>query len=338
MSVNAINSVDSANAGQKKNNTVAITAGSTLGLGAAGVGSAYLWGGKRPSLEEVFKMEPDTFDAKVKDTEGEVKEAADKIKAEITKLNEGEYAVDPGAKTAFDEAVERFSLADDALEVKAVTDAETAYNTQLAEKSTDADVIKKADDALKDTPEAKALRTAEENYNKKLLEELNNGRTDADKLTEISQAGEDELLKAKNAIANSDEMTKLKAAQNAYEPILNKEIDKVATEALKDSPQAKALTEAQEALRSAKEAGLRSDDAQKAVVKAYDDAVKAAGEKKSTKIGELVNNEEFKSAFGKVKKLFHEGQGKAALLWGCIAAAAGLILGLVLSSSGKKEA
>ena len=269
MSVNAVNPV-SVETPKKKGSSVAAP---TIGLGVIGAGAGYLAGGKRPTLDEVFAMEPDRFESIVKDAKDDVKKEADKIKEEIDMLNskDEEFVPDKAKKEAFENEVNKQKLADDAAETK-------------------------------------ALNTANENYDKKLLEELNKGKKDEEKFAKTADAPDD--------------------ARNA------------AKEALKDSEEAKAVKTAENNVFSAKERLVResADENIKKVVIEFDDAVKTAAEKKKSKITELAGDEEMKNAFAKIKKLFpKEGKGRAALLWGGIAAAVGLVAGLVLGGS-KKEA
>ncbi len=269
MSVNAVNPVGT-EAPKKKNSSVAAP---TIGLGVVGAGAGYLFGGKRPSLEQVFQMEPDKFESHVNGAKDEAKNSADKIKEEINKLNseDGEFAPEKAKKDAFDAEVNKQTLKDDASETK-------------------------------------ALKDAQENYDKKLLEELNKDKKDGEKFAKVSDAPAD--------------------------------AQKAAKEALKDADETKALKTAEKNVRTAKEKLVResADENVKKIVKEFDDAVEAAKTKKTEKISNLVKDENMKSAFDKIKKMFpKEGKGKAAAIWGGIAAAVGLIAGLVLSGS-KKEA
>lgn len=270
MSVNAVNSAPVDAPKKKSSSSVAAP---TIGLGVVGAGAGYLAGGKRPSLEEVFKMAPDTFESHVKEAKDEVKTEADKIGEEIKKLNDenGEFVPDKAKKEAFDSQVNGQKLADDAAETK-------------------------------------ALEKANENYDKKLLEELNKDKKDGEKLAKAADA--------------------------------SVEARKAAAEAIKDSDEAKAVKTAEDNVRAAKEKLVResADENVKNVVKEFDEAVQAATENKNKKIAELAGKDDMKNAFAKIKKLFpKEGKGKAALLWGGIAAAVGLVAGLVLGGS-KKEA
>ena len=276
MSVNSVNSASAAAAApevSKKKHSSSSVAAPTIGLGVVGAGAGYLAGGKRPGLEEVFKMEPDTFESHIKSAEGDVKTEANKIGEEIKKLNDenGEYTPEKAKKDAFDAEVNKQTLKDDASETK-------------------------------------ALKEANENYDKKLLEELNKDKKDGEKFAKVNDAPAD--------------------------------AQKAAKEALKESDEAKAVKTAEQNVRTAKEKLVResADDKVKNIVKEFDDAVEAAKTKKTEKISNLVKDENMKSAFDKIKKLFpKEGKGKAAAIWGGIAAAVGLIAGLVLSGS-KKEA
>ncbi len=79
-------------------------------------------------------------------------------------------------------------------------------------------------------------------------------------------------------------------------------------------------------LRAAKEA-VRTDKNLKQITDEYDRAVETVKSKRAAKISELAGDQEYKTAFGKIKKLFPKGQrGKMALIYGGIAAAVALVL------------
>lgn len=277
MSVNAINTAEPVNAGQKKSNNVnvGLIAGTTAGLGLAGAGGGLLWGGTKLTPEQILALSNDTFEARTKDLEGENKTAADRVKTEIDKLNGDDYQVSAETKTKFEEAVDKFDLDANAPEQTAFDDAKTKYE-------------------------------------KKLLEKINEGKPETEQFKELNAEG------------------------------LTDEMKKTAKDALKDTPEAQEFNTAKENLRKAKETAYRAkaetNETIKQVVNAYDNAVKEAAEAKTKKIGELVNQDEIKTALGKIKKFFREGQSKAAWLYGGIAAAAGLIIGMVISSNNKKNA
>jgi len=90
MSVEQINAAETP---QRNNSTnYAVAGGATAGAAGALAGRFL---GKTPmDLDKVFAMEPDTFETKVKNLTGEEKTEADKIKAEIDKLNGEEYKAD----------------------------------------------------------------------------------------------------------------------------------------------------------------------------------------------------------------------------------------------------
>ena len=276
MSENSVSSVTTATPvatevqNKKRSSSVA---NSTIGLGVVGAGAGYLVGGKRPTLEQILAMEPDTFEKSVKDAKDNVKTEAYKVKAEIDKLNDAdsEFVTDKTKKEAFDAEVNKQALADDAAE-------------------------------------SKALKTANENYDAKLLEELNKDKAEGEKFAKVADAPAD--------------------AQNA------------AKEALKESDEARALKTAENNVRVAKEKMVResTDDSVKNIVNEFDDAVEAAKTKKNEKIASLVQDVQMKASLEKIKKLFpKEGKGKAALMWGGIAAAVGLVAGLVLGGNNKKQ-
>ena len=83
----------------------------------------------------------------------------------------------------------------------------------------------------------------------------------------------------------------------------------------------------------------KSTDAQaKNIVVEFDNAVEAAKNKKAAKIAEFIGDENVKSAFEKIKKLFpKEGKGKTAAIWGAFGASLGLIAGLVINGTRKQS-
>ena len=266
MSVNAINTAEPVNAGQKKSKNVGLIAGTTAGLGLAGAGGGLLWGGTKLTPEQILALSNDTFEARTKDLEGDNKAAADKVKKEIEKLNgDSNLQVDQQAKTKFEEAIDQVNFDDDIpQEIKDEKSAQTAYDNKVKEKAAE--------------------------------------------------------LKTQTPNLSNDDATRQ------------------AEEALMESDEAKALKAAKEKARPVREAKLRTIEDKRSIVEAYDKAVKDAAESKTNKINELVNNDEIKTALGKIKKFFREGQSKAAWLYGGIAAAAGLIIGMVISSNNKKNA
>ena len=170
MSVNAINPADQ----QKKSSPLA----PAIGLGVVGGATGYLAGGKRPTLEKVLEMEPDTFEKAVKDVDDELKAEANKIGSKIKEINE-KVKVDSKLQSDFDAKVAAQKLEKDAEELKNLTEANKNYEKKLLETANDAQkeakkpVFKKLDDlkaskaeydkaveALKDADETTALKEA----------------------------------------------------------------------------------------------------------------------------------------------------------------------------------
>lgn len=151
-----------------------------------------------------------------------------------------------------------------------------------------------------------AQKSAKETYDAKLLEKINEGKEEGKKLDKLPAESSKEYKDAKKALTDSEAFKALEKADA-------------------DVKAAKA-----EALRNAsKEEGK---EALAKIVKDYDDAVAKAADKKAAKITELAGKDEMKSAFDKIKKMFpKEGKGKAAAIYGGIAAAVGLIAGYLLS-------
>lgn len=120
---------------------------------------------------------------------------------------------------------------------------------------------------------------------------------------------------------------------------LDAEVLKKINETRDEASKIAKLTDAsEEELRTCREVVL-NDESLKSVVAEFADADKAAKAKKAAKISEYAGTDECKNAFGKIKKLFPKTErGKMALIYGGIAAAAGLFLALAGRSIHKKEA
>lgn len=170
MSVNAINGVNPQQGQDKRSVLPATIAGGTV-LGTAGTAAGYMWGGKSPSLAEVFAQEDDAF-TKTMDKLGETdSEAVKTLKEERNAiLNEAGVA---DKKTALEQ---KFSEVNDAINNRtdyankaeldqALADATTEYNN-LAQNATDAEKdaakakIKKAKDAIFDAKTQKFIDDA----------------------------------------------------------------------------------------------------------------------------------------------------------------------------------
>lgn len=170
MSVNAINGVNPQQGQDKRSVLPAAIAGGTV-LGTAGAAAGYMWGGKSPSLAEVFAQEDDAF-TKTMDKLGETdSEAVKTLKEERNAiLNEAGVA---DKKTALEQ---KFSEVNDAINNRtdyankaeldqALADATTEYNN-LAQNATDAEKdaakakIKKAKDAIFDAKTQKFIDDA----------------------------------------------------------------------------------------------------------------------------------------------------------------------------------
>ena len=270
MSIAAVNKSGVETSKKRNSATIAIP---TIGLGAVGAGTGYLAGGKGPKLEDIFAMEPDKFESYVRNVNDDLENNVDEIRESIKDLHEdgSEYVVDKGKQKAYDAEVEKQILPQDSQE-------ETNY------------------------------KQAKENYDKKLLEKLNEGKEESSKFKTLDEADD--------------------AAKNA------------AKQAISESNEAKALTTAENNIRAVKEDLLRkSTDAQaKNIVVEFDNAVEAAKNKKAAKIAEFIGDENVKSAFEKIKKLFpKEGKGKTAAIWGAFGASLGLIAGLVINGTRKQS-
>lgn len=90
MAVDAVNQANVAGAQQQRNRTSGLPLGSSLVLGAVGAGAGYLFGGEKPSLEEVFAQDPDTFESTMKKIGEKDAEAAKILQNERTAIYEDE--------------------------------------------------------------------------------------------------------------------------------------------------------------------------------------------------------------------------------------------------------
>lgn len=177
MSVNAINAAEPQ---QKKSSAgSAVTAG--IGLGAVGGTAGYFSGNKRPDLDKVFAMEPDTFETATKD-------AAEDVKNEIATIKEGRTAVEEAGKidaakqAAYDSALNNVAEKDvqaeaDALK-QAKEDAKAALDKANEGKADAEKLAKLADDA----PEAKAVKKAEADLKNAKVKFIEGTTDDANKV------------------------------------------------------------------------------------------------------------------------------------------------------------
>lgn len=287
---------------EQKSSKMGPAVASTVVLGGLGAAGGYFMGGKRPSLEEVFKQQPDKFVAK-----------------EVTDI-------DSESAKKLSDAVEEYKGAGTTEKAAFVDTAKDRFNAAKAEMG-------------KDTEEGKALvkargemQTAAENAIKKItiedpadktktIQKYNNfaqlkTKLDAAK-DEVKAAGENATEDQKKALkelqedykkvlTDSDVVTKMKAYGTAYKTSYKK-----ALETLKDND---------------------------AVTK-FNDAKKAYNKVKTDKLSEILGRDDIKTAFEKIKKAFpKEGKGKAAAIYGGIAAAVGLIAGLMMGGKKPVEA
>lgn len=143
MSVNAINTADVQP--QKKNNAGGAV-GAGIGLGAAGATAGYFFGGKTPSLEEVFAQEPDTFQASMAKAEKKDADAAKTLKDEMKAINE-----DADVKTKQAAADTKLEQVKNQIEAKkAKFDADDATKALRDEASKAVDELKTAKKGLID--------------------------------------------------------------------------------------------------------------------------------------------------------------------------------------------
>lgn len=296
MSVNAVNAVD---AQQPKKSNAGTAVGAGVGLGALGAGAGYLWGGKTPSLEEVFSQEPDTFKASM--------EKAKEKDAEATKTLENEMkAIDENADVKAKKAVADAKAKEVETAIKGRTDYENkaSLDQAVTEKKTALDA-KEVDVAKADGTEG----TRKIKY--------------ATAKTELEQA--------QSAVDN--------LAENATEEVKTAAKNKLETakaNLAKFDTEANALKEAEQAVFDAKKVKFEADDATKTLREAAATATEDLKTARKGIIDKLKDKNTVTEAFGKIKKALTEGKGKAAAIYGGIALAVGLLAGAMLG--GKKEA
>jgi len=295
MSVNAINAAD---APQQKKSNAGTTIGAGVGLGAVGAGAGYMWGGKTPSLEEVFKQDADTFEAsKAKMAEKDATAAATVID-EYDKISN-----DPD-----------------------VSGKQSAYDTKKTEVD---DKIKEVTDYDNKTTLDGKVTEAEEGFTKEKTVKI--GDTDTTvKYDSLDAYKEDKktLEEAEKAVANAtDDATKATAQSKIDE--LKPKVEAFRSDAEK-------LEKAQTDVFNAKKAKFDADDATKELRGQLETAANDLKAARETAVGKMKPSEALTSAFGKVRKALTEGKGKAALWYGIGAAVVGLLAGALLG--GKKEA
>jgi hypothetical protein len=303
MSVNAINAAE-----PQHKSSAGAAIGTGLVLGAAGVGAGYLFGGKRPSLEELIKnSEKDTF-TRTAVTELDA-DAAGKLaaaKAEYQAAGTDELKTLRQKNKAVTRLVEQAAVENSAELETNITNAQT----KLAEKEvTIGDKQYKLADIKAETQKANAdLKTAKAN---------------------LAAAGDNATDEMKTAVTNAEEaVTKAKNNAKAFKDGAKEELENV--------------TKARKALYDARVASFENlaanDGAHKTAKTAATEAEQAFSTIKGNKLKTILENEENVNAYKKVAKAFEKvGQKKAALIYGGIAAAVGVIAGAILGG-GKKEA
>ena len=281
---------------------------STLGLGAVGAGAGGWFGGKKPTLEQIFTQKPDSF------TSNEVKE----IDADA-------------AKTLEDASLEYNNGG--TKELKELRDARATRKVNIAAQVPEnLDELEKKVSETKNAFEAKKVKIDDTEYTAKTV---------SDELT----TAQEEYKNAKTAFDSAEESAKedAKKTLDSAKEKLNKANEKVRKFYAEAEQENKTYRDAKKELAQAKRnkfenAAKVADTAEKKIVDAIEAKKTAFAEAKTHLKDEILGREEVKNAFEKIKKAFpKEGKGKAALIYGGIAAAVGLVLGLVLGGS-KKEA
>lgn len=292
MAVEAVNGVDQQ---QRTQHSV----GAAIGTGVVGGGLGYLGGylatNKRPNLDEVFAMKNDEFVAATKDTEGKVKEAADKIAKART-----EYA-NAGDKVAVkNKGIELAKQIKDSLEDKAALKAK----------------INEAKGAFDATAKVEITNHKGETAQVNQEEVMNAVKNAQEK---VKAATTDE---AKNAA--KEELSNAKKDAKAYLAKVNEKWS-----AINDANAE--LTKAERAAYNAK-LEAEGDNAAKTAKTAYTKAVDDLKEAKSNKLNEIKGRDEIKQAYEEIKSLFKKKHNaKTAWIAAAAAAAVGLIAGYMLS-------
>ena len=292
----SVNAINAADPQQKQGSSVGAAISTGVGLGLVGSGAGYFLGGKRPDLEKVFAMPADKFESATKDLKDAEKEAADKLAAGRKELQD---AVEPKYKEFSAKTHERA----DKISAIAPENAELATNATTAKSELDEIKVNIGgkDKSLKDVREA-----------------VKNARAQVKAATtdEAKNAAKEELKKALDDYNAFSKDEKAKAAIEKY-------------------------AKAEHELNTAKVAKYNADAAEgkpyNALEKEISGIRKEYKDAFDTKMNALKENKDYQEAFGKIKKLFpKEGKGKAAMIYGGIAAAVGLIAGYILGNN--KEA
>ena len=297
MSVQAVNNVD-AQQPQKSNATGTAIAGA-LPLGLAGAG--YMWGGKTPSLEEVFAQEPDTFKASM-DRAAENDSAAAQILRDEMKAIEEDATVKPKKEIAEGKINE----------VKTAIESRTDY-----ENKAELD---------------KAVNEKQKALNNKEIDVVDPNNSENTRKLKYNQA-KAELEAAQNKVNG--------LAENAAEDVKNAaqtELETAKANIAKFDNEVNELKQAKDAVFEAKSAKFEADDATKVLREEASNAVEELTNARKGLIDKLTDKNTVTDAFGKIKKALTEGKWtKGAALWGGIAAAVGLIAGYMLCGSKKAE-
>ena len=295
MSVNAINAAEP----QKKSNPMGMAIGTGVVTGAAGAGAGYMWGGKTPSLEEVFAQDHDAFTSTKEAIKG--KDAAD-----VKKVDDAHADIQTKVKK------ERDALEKAQDEVKRLTNEIKDY----ADKDNLDNKVNEAKKALNEKKVTAKIDEKEvENYTYEQAKQAKEDKQNA--FNAITEEGE-KKTGAQKALNEAEENLKLfEAEENAF---------KDAEKAVNDAKAARF----EELVNAAKD----DKDPYKAAKNTLTEAEGKLKTATDTAIGNLADD--VKAAFNKVKGALTEGKGKAAMWWGLGAAAVGLILGYIFG--GKKEA
>lgn len=283
------------------------TQAATVGASSAAVGLAagYLFGGKRPNLEQVFAMDKDTFEAAVKEAPADANASVDAIRNARNELADVHNAGVKGvvaAETAKNAVIDKFDV-DDALKNKVKEARNTYVNTEV-----DIDGKFNMD----------SMRTQYNNAVK--------GVENAE--AKLKASPDDKTLQS----ALTEAKTNLDNAKKVRDTFLEK-----------TKSQFDALKQARAEVKQAKIAkfteAAKVDGSAKNALKGVEDAVTKANEDLGKKLAALKENADVKNAFDKIQGMFKkEGAGKTALWAAAILGVLGVVGTYLFANKDKKAA
>ncbi|MCI1273732.1 MAG: hypothetical protein LKG27_04780 [Clostridiaceae bacterium] len=279
---------------EQKSSKMGPAVASTVVLGGLGAAGGYFMGGKRPSLEEVFKQQPDKFVAKeVTDIDADSAKKLSDAVVEYNKAGSTELGELQNANKAY--VIKRNEKEVDQALTDKLAETRKAFNDKSVTIDDKQFKVEDIKNSLKTAREKVASATTDEDK-KAAKEALDKAKANAKKFNEATTTERKAVIDAKKAIT--------KARQGKFD-----------------------------------EAAKVADSAEKKLVDEVADKTKAYSKAKTDKLSEILGKDEIKTAFEKIKKAFpKEGKGKAAAIYGGIAAAVGLIAGLMMGGKKPVEA